>query len=929
MKKYQPSQIEAKWQQKWASDNLYATELSGDKKCYVLVEFAYPSGDLHMGHWFTWTPADIYARYKRMQGYSVFFPNGFDAFGLPAENAAIKHGTHPRDWTLSNIKSMKRQYEMLGASFSFDHEVITCNLDYYQWNQWIFLKMLERGLAYKGKAISNWCPSCQTVLANEGVEAGKCWRCGSEVVQKEVEQWFLKITDYADRLIWPENPSVDWPKSVREGQNNWIGRSQGLEIDFPIANNSHSGKPAHLEDPVRAESSLNLTVYTVFPETIYGVTYLVIAPEHPLVGSLTTPEQASEVKDYITKAGHKSEIERKALEKDKTGVFTGSYVTNPVNDTKVPVWVADYVIGSYGTGVVMGVPGSDHRDFAFAKKYQLPVIQVISPDNQHSRSYLMGADQISDQDLIYVGVKITSTKENVRLLEIPNQSLPKYEQLIEQKLTPGFWNEYVGRETVFLFKFKDGTFKHLPLTPETDQEVDKLAAEFNEETQSQSSSWFMVEDVDFYRNLVVLEEGILINSDQFDGQKTPGEGKQAIIDYLIKQGWAREKIQYHLHDWSIGRQRYWGTPIPVINCPKCGVVPVPSKDLPVELPYEVDFTPKGKPPLATDEAWLKVKCPNCGGEAEREAETMDTFVDSSWYFFRYLDPKLDSGPFEAKLASKMLPVDIYFGGAEHTLGHTLYARFLTKFFHDLGMTDLEEFASKRVGHGIVLGPDGNKMSKSRGNVVNPDEEVHKFGADTVRVYLAFFMPYESVGPWIPERVNGSYRFLQRVWGLQEKVTTEASIPDEDHRQINLTIKKVSGDIQAIKFNTAVAALMEWLNYLSRKSSVSRTEYLTFLKLLAPFAPHITEELWHEMGETKSIHLESWPQPNPAYLKQDQVTIGVQINGRLRDSIKISPDASQEEATQAALESPKIRKFTNGSDIKKTIYVPAKILSMVV
>ncbi|OGE31714.1 leucine--tRNA ligase [Candidatus Daviesbacteria bacterium RIFCSPHIGHO2_02_FULL_36_13] len=850
MRKYIPSDIEPKWQKKWLDDKLYQVDLSdAAKRFYILIEFSYPSGDLHMGHWFAFAVPDILARFKRMQGLNVFFPNGFDAFGLPAENAAIKKGVHPKDWTLGNIEKMKQQFSTMGASFNWEQEVITCLPEYYKWNQWIFLKMLERGIAYKGKALANWCPNCQTVLANENVEAGKCWRCGSEVIQKEVEQWFLKLTEYADKLLW-ENPlsrdlsnGVDWPIPVKVGQNNWIGKSEGMEISFKVVLDKLEQKSSS------TEVEKNITVYTVFPETIFGVTYMVLAPEHSLVEKLTTKEQESEVKQYLETTKKKTQLERTSLEKEKTGVFTGSYGINPVNEKKFPIWIADYVIGGYGTGAVMGVPGSDHRDFAFAKKYDLEVIRVIGK---------------STDDV--------STVEN-----------------------------------------------------ESD----------------------------------VLEEGILVNSEQFNGLHTPDPARDKIKDWMEEKGFGKRKQQYHIHDWSVSRQRYWGTPIPVIYCDIDGVVPVPEKDLPVELPYEVDYAPQGKPPLATAEDWVRVACPECGKPARREVETMDTFFDSSWYFLRYLDPKNDKEIFSKKVVQDWMPLDIYFGGAEHTLGHTLYSRFFYKFLIDIGVISFDptsssglrrasEYAKKRVNRGLILGPDGQKMSKSRGNVVNPDDQVKDYGADAVRLYLAFIGPYaETVAPWDSQGLNGVYHFLQRVWTLSEKVTGDRVQGTADLRMMHKTIKRVTEDIEGSKFNTAVAGMMEYINYLSRKETISKEEYKTFLLLLAPFAPHMTEELWNivirdssivknEKRKTKnekswSIHKQSWPVFDNKYLEEDEVIIVVQVNGKVRDNFVIGKDLvnNKDVVEKMAKESEKVQKFLIGKTVKKTVYIPGKIISVVV
>lgn len=805
MKKYSPQEIEGKWQKTWEKQRIYRFKSnSKQRKYYNLVELPYPSGDLHLGHWFAFVPPDTHARFKKMQGFNVFFPNGFDAFGLPAENAAIKRGIHPQDWTMENIKTMIEQFKTMGTMIDWDHKVITCLPEYYKWNQWIFLRMLENGLAVRKKALSNWCPKDQTVLANEHIENGKCWRCGTLVVQKEIEQWFLKITDYADQLIWKDQKE-DWPKAVKDGQNNWIGKSEGIEISFPIKG-----------------SKEKILAYTVFPETIFGVTYMVLAPEHPLVLSLTKQPNKSEVEKYVKIAKGKTELERKTLERHKTGVFTGSYCINPATNKSVPVWVSDYVISTYGTGAVMGVPGSDHRDFEFAKKYRLPIIKVIGRTE-----------------------KDTNSEE-------------------------------------------------------------------------------------------VLEEGYLVNSGKFSGLKTPNPAKEKIKDWMEKERFGKRKVQYHLRDWSISRQRYWGTPVPVIHCKKCGEVPVPDKDLPVILPYEVDYTPKGKPPLASATKWLKVKCPKCGGWAVRDAETLDTFFDSSWYFWRYITPKFNNGPFDKKEVNELMPVDVYFGGSEHTLGHTLYARFFTKFFKDIKLTNLEEFALKRIQHGVILGPDGNRMSKSHGNVVNPDDIVREYGADTVRLYLSFMMPYESTAPFSQGAIFGIFRFLKRVWDLYDKVS-KSSLSTEDLKEMHKAIKKVTDDLENFRFNTAVAAIMTWLNHLSKKGKVSLGEYETLLKLIAPFAPHFAEELWQMMGNKQSlrglrnsVHLESWPKFDPKFLVEENVTIVVQVNGKLREILRLRSGQAQDKkiVEKQAKESSKIQKYLD-KPVRKVIYVEGKIINFVV
>lgn len=756
--KYFPDKIEAKWQEKWASDKIFEADLKSSKShenYYNLVELPYPSGDLHLGHWFAFVPPDAHARYMKMKGRNVIFPNGFDAFGLPAENAAIKHKIHPRDWTLKNIETMKSQFATMGTMIDWSHSSVTCEPDYFKWNQWIFLKMLEKDIAYRGKTLSNWCPTDQTVLANEHIENGKCWRCGSEVEQKEVEQWFLRITEFADNLIWKtpdqkKSNGVEWPRSVMEAQNNWIGRSEGMLLKFD-----------------------DLEVFTTRPDTTDGATFMVVAPEHPFAKDIDDKK----VQDYIKKASHKTELERKE-DKTKSGVFTGEYVTNPVTGKKIPVWISDYVLFGYGTGAIMAVPFADERDKQFAEKFNLPIEKT--------------------------------------------------------------------------------SFKAKP-----------------------------------------------------KGEK---------------------KISYHLRDWSISRQRYWGTPVPVIHCEKDGIVPVPEKDLPVELPYEVDFTPKGKAPLASAEEWMSVKCPKCGNSAKRDPETLDTFFDSAWYYYRYLSPRYNTKPFDTEIVGNWMPVDVYFGGGEHTLGHTLYARFFTKFFKSLGLVDFDEFALKRIQHGVILGPDGNRMSKSKGNVVNPDDVVKEFGADTVRLYLCFMMPYDATAPWSSGAISGVYRFLKRVWELYEKVSDDASLSKDDEYWMNKSVKKVGEDLENIHFNTAVSTLMEWLNFLSAKEKISMQEYKTFIKILSPFAPHITEEIWHLIDPSaKYLYLEEWPQFDGSKIISEKITIAVQVNGKLRGTVEIEAKDSdnQPQIEEKAKADLNILKYIKNQEIKKVIYIPGKILSFVI
>lgn len=883
--RYTPSDFEPKWRTVWAENDIYKFSLDPKKKTYYpLVELPYPSGDLHIGHWFSFATADVHARVHRMKGENVFFTNGFDAFGLPAENAAIKRNIHPQDWTMSNIASMEKQFATMGTMIDWSHETITCLPEYYRWNQWIFTRLFEKGFAYRDKMLTNWCPVDKTVLANENIENGKCWRCGTEVVQKEVEQWFIKITALADELMWKEadekglSNGVNWPTSVKVAQNQWIGKKEGIEITYPVV----------LSDS--KESNLTVTIFTTRPDTNYGATFVAIAPEHPLVEEILKQIQDEQIKknvrEYVEAAGKKTELDRMAEGMEKSGAFTGAYAVNHLTGYRMPIWVSDFVLSNFGTGALVGVPGHDMRDFQFAKKFDLEIKRVV-----------VGSDGDTSE--------ITTAEQ------------------------------------------------------------------------------------------VQEEEGTMINSD-FLNSMDIHDATEKIIDYMEEKGWGKRTVTYHIHDWSISRQRYWGTPVPMIHCDTCGIVPVPDEELPVVLPYDVDFAPKGEPPLASNKDWLHTTCPKCGGEARRDAETLDTFFDSSWYFWRYLNPHFDKAPFDDVLVREMMPVDIYFGGSEHTLGHTLYARFFTKFFKMLGMTELSEFAAKRVQHGVILGPDGNRMSKSKGNVINPDDVVREYGTDAARMYLCFMMPYDATAPWDPKGIWGVYRFLKRVWDLAEKVNyqegvaeverTEGSslaeqawtggddrqgpmISTKDRVVMNKTIKKVGDDAGATKFNTAVSELMKWLNYLEAKETVGGEEYHNLLLILAPFAPHMTEELWQkffssderaqvgakfsraaiEMSKPKqgasadsensasslrasfvSIHQQPWPEVDEQYLVEETVTVAVQINGKMRGTITLSSEemGSKEKAIEMATSEENIFKHLDGKTAKTVVYVPGKILNFV-
>jgi leucyl-tRNA synthetase len=813
--RYVPQDIESKWQEKWAADRLYEVKENSDKpKWYALTMFPYTSGDLHIGHWYAMAPSDVHARFKRMQGFNVLHPIGFDSFGLPAENAAIKRGIHPFAWTMKNIENMRRQLKTMGAIHSWDREVITCLPEYYKWTQWFFLKLYEAGLAYRNKAPVNWCPSCQTVLANEQVVDGVCERCDSVVIRKDMEQWFFRITKYADELM--RHDGLDWPERIKIMQHNWVGRSEGTEISFK------------LDIPGIEEKEIK--IFTTRPDTVHGVTFMVLAPEHPLVEKITTPDRKAEVREYVLNARKQSEIERTSTEKEKDGAFTGAYAINRLTNDRVPIWIADYVLTSYGTGAVMAVPAHDTRDFAFAKKYDLPIKVVIAPPD---------------------------------------------------------WNG------------------------------DDLKEAF-------------------------VEEGKMVNSSQFDG--TPNlEGIQAITKYLEEKNWGKGTVSYKLRDWLISRQRYWGAPIPIIYCHQCGIVPVPEKDLPVRLPEDAEFKPTGESPLKYNEKFVNTVCPKCGTPAKRETDTLDTFMCSSWYFLRYTSPGESQQAFNTEKVKYWMPVNLYTGGAEHAVMHLFYSRFFTKAIRDIGLINFDEPFLKLFNQGTIISQH-MKMSKSRGNVVNPDLYVSKMGADTVRAYLMFIAPWERGGDWNDSGISGIFRWLQRIWTLILDEYTPQNLSAEErqnaetnlNRLVHQTVKSVTEDIEKIRFNTMISSLMEYTNYLEdvrAKGSVSVESWKAALKtlmlLVAPSAPHMAEELWSRSGNAYSIHNQKWPAWNEEQVKAEQVTLVIQVNGKLRDRFEVPVSITEEEAKKLAFESPKVKPHIEGKQIVNTIYVPIKLVNLVV
>ena len=833
MERYNPQAIEKKWQQFWLDSKMYFVQPDPHKPpFYTLVMFPYPSGDLHMGHMRNYAIGDLFARFRSMQGFNVMNPMGWDAFGLPAENAAIKEGIHPAVRTLDNIERMKDQFFKMGIVYDWDREVASCLPDYYRWTQWMFLLMYERGLAYRKKAAANWCPVDQTVLANEQVVDGHCERCGAEVVKKDLVQWFFRITDYADRLLDDLSLLEGWPDRVKTMQRNWIGRSTGAEIDFHVQG---------FEDSIR--------VYTTRPDTVFGATFMVLAPEHPLVQKITTPEHRAAVDDYAAQARKQTDIERLSTEKDKTGVFTGAYAENPMRGKPIPIWIADYVLMSYGTGAIMAVPGSDERDYDFALKFGLPIVTVIKPE---------GDVQLGGNDPTVAPV------------------------------------------------YKDGSSVPLYVGP-----------------------------------------GVIVNSGPLDGVPTT-ESKQAAIKLLEEQGKGKAATNYRLRDWLISRQRYWGAPIPIIYCPECGEVPVPADQLPVLLPTDVEFRPGGESPLAGVDTFVNTTCPKCGGPARRETDTMDTFVDSSWYFLRYCDPRNPDAPFSRELANYWMPVRQYTGGIEHAILHLMYARFFMKVLADAGMVDVQEPFEHLFTQGMIT-KNGAKMSKSKGNVVPVDDLVETLGADTGRLFVLFMGPPDEDAEWTDEGAEGMKRFLNRVWRLLDGEVTlsrpgATSRPETDYsqsdrdllRKMHNTIQKVTFDIERFHFNTAVSAIMELVNAMQvyRDAHGTRTGAFSeaaasLLLLLAPMAPHITEELWHRAGGTDSVHTQAWPTFNPELAAAETITLVIQVNGKVRDRVTVPANANEEEARKLALSNQKVQPYLDGKQIRQVHYVPGRLVNIVV
>jgi len=815
--KYPYDTIEPKWQKYWDDNKTFkAVEdpaIPKEKRRYVLDMFPYPSGQgLHVGHPEGYTATDIYCRFLRMNGYNVLHPMGFDSYGLPAENYAIQTGTHPAVTTAANIDRFRKQIKALGFSYDWDREVDTSAIDYYRWTQWIFLKLYEKGLAYEAESPINWCPSCKTGLANEEVKDGACERCGEKTTRKRIRQWILKITAYAERLL-ADLDGLDWPEPVKMMQRNWIGRSEGANVFFKTDDSE-------------------IEIYTTRPDTLFGATYMVLSPEHPLVEKLTTPEQKQAVTAYIEAAARKSDLERTDLAKEKTGVFCGAYAINPVNDKKIPIWIADYVLISYGTGAIMAVPAHDERDWEFAKAFNLPIIQVVAEEKGKG----------------------------------------------------------------------EGNFD----APE------KCTA----------------------------ADGYSINSGLITGLPT-AEAKTKMTAWLEEKGIGKKAVNYKLRDWIFSRQRYWGEPIPIVHCAVCGIVPLPESDLPLKLPEVKSYTPTGtgESPLAGLDEWLSVACPKCGGKAKRETNTMPQWAGSCWYYIRYLDPKNEKEFAAKEKIDYWLPVDLYVGGVEHAVLHLLYSRFWHKVLYDIGLVNTVEPFQRLVNQGMILGEDNQKMSKSRGNVINPDDIIREYGADSLRVYEMFMGPLEVSKPWNMAGVTGVSRFLERLWAIGEKYNPAAqdclavsqgeTAPDDLVRLLHKTIKKVTEDTASLDFNTAISAMMIYSNELSKLNVLPRAMWEPFVIMVSAYSPHLGEELWEKLGHKKSVALSVWPSYDCALTHDDQVTVVVQVNGKIRDKFTAAAGTGKEELEKTALALPGLQKWIESQTVKKLITVPDKLVNIVV
>ncbi len=945
--KYIPQEIEPRWQAQWAADGLYATVEDPDRqKFYFLTMLPYPSGDLHIGHWYAMTPSDAAARYRRMTGYNVFFPIGFDAFGLNAENAAIKHGIHPHKWTTDNMANMRRQLRLMGAMWAWDHEAVSCDPEYYKWTQWFFLKLYDMGLAYKEFAPVDWCPNCNTTLAREQVKGDDrhCERCETHVIKRELNQWKFRTTRYAQELL-DGLETVDWPERVKTMQTNWIGRSEGAEVIFTVA-------PDSLPNAQPGEG--DLVVFTTRPDTLWGATFMVLAPEHPLVGRISTPEQQAAVDAYVYQTSRLDEITRGAADKEKTGVFTGGYAINPVNGARIPIWIADYVLMTYGTGAIMAVPAHDERDFDFALKFGLPITPVIDRPDGRAKSVVWDGSVTEGFEAALqaarIAYKYLTIEGRGRFLGVPladDGEIDVYTAILQAHLRPGHWADIVGRRWQVVFD--DGVMT-----------LDSAAADQAIMTRCHAGYDYMRQfrttmemwnDVAWYRDVLFHHEyGTMIHSGAFSG--TPGDrAKDDVTAWLAAQGRGKAAVNYRLRDWLISRQRYWGAPIPMIECPACGIVPVPYSDLPVLLPEDAEFLPTGESPLKFHEGFRRVTCPKCGGEAERETDTMDTFMCSSWYHYAYVSPYHKAGqplspddtPWDEVKGAYWLPVDQYTGGIEHATMHLIYTRFFTKAMRDMELVPFDEPMLRLFNQGMILGEDNEKMSKSRGNVSAPDALVARYGADTIRAYLMFIGPWELGGPWNSKGIEGVARFMNDVWSLVVDDVTQAaglSPSDKDirdlRRAVHQTIRDVTGDIEAFKFNTVVAKLMALRNTLkaARSTAIFGTaawdEGLdSLLLLLAPIAPHISEEMWQRRHPGPSVHVQRWPAWDADAAKEDVITLVVQVNGKVRGKIEVPAGVDEAAARELALADPNVQHHIAGKPVRKVIFAGGTLVNIVV
>jgi leucyl-tRNA synthetase len=960
MKRYNPKEVEPKWQKIWDETGVYAADLNSSKPKYIAMSmFNYPSGaGIHIGHAMNYTISDVKARFKRQQGYESYHPVGWDAFGLPAENYAIKAGVSPQESMATIIPSYHKQYKAMGWSNDWEKEIATHLPEYYKWTQWIFTQMYKHGLAYQDSRMQWWCTKCQTVLANEQVIDGKCWRHDAPddplVEKKEVKQWFFKITDYADELLEAID-DLDWTESVKLAQKNWIGKSKGAEVEFAIVG-----------------TDKKVTVFTTRPDTLYGATFMVLAPEHELVGSITTSEQKPAIEEYARVAQQKSELERQTS-KEKTGVFTGAYATNPVNGQEIPIWIADYVLEGYGTGAIMAVPAHDERDNEFARKFNLPITQVV----MHFVTYDEGPNKVRDGvDWIERETvdAIIIAPDGKYLLETDNDGTHfvgggtdgeddehalrreileevGFDDIQDIKQVASICGAAAYRSTKGKNQRTFGRFYEVKLASlrQKKSEIDegrhtiewiaKEGVASRIDWRGHAFAWQQyLEDSHCYH-----DEGVMINSNEFDGQSS-SDARENIVKTLAEQGKAVEKTNYKLRDWSVSRQRYWGAPIPIIYCEKDGIVLVPDEQLPVVLPELTDFAPSGdgRSALARAEGWLSTTCPTCGGPGRRETDTLDTYICSSWYFLRYLDPTNESEPFQSSIANAWMPVDFYNGG-DHATAHMIYARFVTRFFHKLGLLENPEPFKKFLFNGKVTAGDGTMFSKSKGNGIDPLEIIDSgYGADALRTYLMFAAPLELWMRWDAQGVPGTHRFLNRIWNIvQEFLESDTEDSTEEQatvlRAIHRAIHKVTADIEGQKYNTAIAAMMETTNTLyelkAKEGFVNRADWQFALDgmvaLVAPFAPHIADELWRQLGHQTSVHRDSWPIYDEVYLADDTITIAVQINGKLRATLEVSADASENDVTSAAKTDSKVASHLEGYELVKTIYVPKKLVNFVI